>query len=331
MRNPEPGTIDALQTLLRVQLTAVQQHFIHVLILQARGNHAFADRITAIDNTDLSVAMQLVELLVARNVTPLDCDSVTGSVSSMPRPGFTDEAIRASEAALETELVSALKNALAVAVENEGDGAGDLVVRALHPRADYEVWLRREPGSQAQSGSPAADGVDGDDLGEDAGVALNGLFADLMTVIVQDLIHAFVHRQAGNRARADIAWEISGAAMMMATQITRLLAKRRQAPAPQTASGASSSVRVLRVELTTDDALRQDRVLARHCMENAGNCAGALKGTEFEPVARQCRDYFASVAVWSDGNSLPDMPNPCRDFERTLDLYVRPVAQPHSA
>lgn len=331
MQNLESTTIDALQAFLRVQLTAVQQHFIHVLILQARGNHAFAERITAIDNTDLSVAMQLVELLVAQNISPLDCDSLTDPVSSMPRTGFTDEAILVSETALETELADALKNALAIAAENEGDGAGDLLVRALRPRADYEVWLRREAGSQARSGSPAADAPAVDGLGEDAGLALNGMFANLMTVIVQDLIHAFVHRRAGKGARADIAWEISGAAMMMATQITRLLAKHRQAPAPQMASVASSTVCALRIDLTTDDALRRDRVLARHCMENAGNCIGTLNGTEFEPVARQCRDYFASVVVWRDGDSLPDMPNPCRDFERTLDLYVRPVAQPHSA
>jgi len=324
-------TIEAVRALLGVQLKAVQQHFIHVLILQTRGNHAFAERITAIDNTDLSVAMRWIERLVAQDVDPLNDNAVSGLGASMPNPGFSDEGIRRSEIALENDLADALKEALDRVSGNAGEDVRDLLARTLRPRADYTAWLRRKPEMQATPHASVSKPPTVGALADDVSLSLHGLFANLMTVITQELVHAFVHRQSGNRARADAAWEISGAAMMQATKITRLLAGHRIAPAPQLAVAAACPVQAPRIELTSDGALHMDRSLALHCAEEAEICAERLDGTEFEPVVRGCRDYFLSAAAWRDGISLPDIPNPCRDFERTLGLYVRPAAGRNSA
>lgn len=329
MQTLDSETIAAVRALLGVQLKAVQQHFIHVLILQARGNHAFAERITEIDNTDLSVAMQWIERLVAQNIDPLNGDAA-GLGASMPKPGFSDEDIRLSEIALENDLADRLKNALGSVSDDADEEVRALLARAMRPRADYQTWLHRKAEVQTPR-APVADAPAGSDLPDDVGLSLHGLFANLMTVITQELVHAFVHRQAGNRARADAAWEISGAAMMKATQMTRLLARHRIAPAPQTAVAAAWPVHAPRIELNSEGALLRVRNLARHCAEKAETWADVLKGTDFGPVALGCRDYFEGAAVWRDGTRLPDIPNPCRDFERTLDLYVSPGRRSHSA
>jgi len=331
MQTLDSETTEAVRALLGVQLKAVQQHFIHVLILQARGNRAFAERITAIDNTDLSVAMQWVERLVAQDLNPLNGNIDAGLGVAMPDPGFSDDGIRRSEIALENDLADALKKALDLVCGKTGEGARDLLARTLRPRADYAAWLRRKPEMQATPHGSVSKPTPVGALSDDVGLSLHGLFANLMTVITQELVHAFVHRQSGNRARADAAWEIGGAAMMQATKITRLLAGHRIAPAPQLAVAAACPVRAPRIELTSDGALHMDRILARHCAGEAEICAERVRGTEFEPVVRGCRDYFLSAAAWRDGISLPDIPNPCRDFDRTLELYVRPAADLNSA
>jgi len=71
---------------------------------------------------------------------------------------------------------------------------------------------------------------------------IDSLFANMMTVIDQSLFHAFVQRHHGNYKCADIAWEISGAAMMYATELTQRLAARGLAAAPLIAASSANSV-----------------------------------------------------------------------------------------
>ena len=55
---------------LRLQLAAVQQHFIHILLLRAWKEEAVADRITSIDAVDLPNAMRIVDWLVSAGHLP---------------------------------------------------------------------------------------------------------------------------------------------------------------------------------------------------------------------------------------------------------------------
>ena len=54
-----------LNRVLGVQLAAVQQHFIHVLMLRAWHEEAAADRITSIDAVDLPNAMRIVDCVAS--------------------------------------------------------------------------------------------------------------------------------------------------------------------------------------------------------------------------------------------------------------------------
>ena len=73
MQNLKPTILEKLQAVIGLQLVAVQQHFIHVLIFQERGDHKSAAQITRIDSVDLPIIMQLVDRLVARKIEPQIC------------------------------------------------------------------------------------------------------------------------------------------------------------------------------------------------------------------------------------------------------------------
>ncbi|MCY4451050.1 MAG: hypothetical protein OXC01_03785 [Immundisolibacterales bacterium] len=59
------GVVRGLSRVLRLQLAAVQQHFIHVPPLGAWKEEAVADRIVAIDAVDLPNAMRIVNCRVS--------------------------------------------------------------------------------------------------------------------------------------------------------------------------------------------------------------------------------------------------------------------------
>ena len=158
-------------------------------------------------------------------------------------------------------------------------------------RADYKTWLCQ--GALHQGAKLETNiGLPASELSDDATLWINCLFANLMVVIRQELVHAFVHLHAGNRSRANAAWEISGAAMMQATQVTRLLANRGVAPAPHLAILSSYPVHLPRVALESDQALERDRTLAGQFLEVAGNCMDVFEGTEFETVVRGKPNVF---------------------------------------
>ena len=59
------GVVRGPSRVLRLELAAVQQHFIHVLLLRAWTEEAVANRITSIDAVDLPNAMRIVDCLVS--------------------------------------------------------------------------------------------------------------------------------------------------------------------------------------------------------------------------------------------------------------------------
>ena len=210
---------------LRLQLAAVQQHFIHILLLRAWKEEAVADRITSIDAVDLPNAMRIVDWLVSAGHLPALASDRETLAGDMPEPGASLDAVFAAELALDLKLRD-----VHASVERELTPCArtvpiELVSVPLAIRASYQDWLRRRL-------DRAPEGVKAGEPGDPAGLALDSLFANLMVMINQTLVHAFVHWHRSEHERADVAWEMSGAAMMHATSIVNALAPRHVAPQP---------------------------------------------------------------------------------------------------
>lgn len=310
-----PDVLRHLNIVLRLQLMAVKQHFIHVLTLEAWGDPETAAGITAIDSVDLPNAMRIVDFIISSNALPELCDGQQCLAEHMPTPGSTYEEIFAAERRLEKRLIRALH-----AGENATSAAGmhtatNLTLDPISPRKRYEEWIENKVAEGLRSAKSTLE------LSAVAQPSLNTLFAHLMVVIEQGLIHSFVHWHGGEWKLADTAWEVSGAAMMQATEITKLLATCYSAPAPAEAV-VSNTVMLPNIGSTSDEAIMFDRALAERVCATAKRATEILSETKFEPVCRDCEAYFRAARDWQPGLSLPEITNPCRDFERMLREYV---------
>ena len=315
---------DPIMAAMRFQLAAVKQHFIHVLILQSRNDNNSAAQITKIDSVDLPSAMQLVDLLV-RAKTEFDlCSNTTELLQTFPRPGFSNTEIRQSEQLLETNISNALSIAMS-ATQSANTQIHDLTVQSFKLRSDYSNWLR------TWSEKMEPDYVTCSPLKDDQSQWLDCLFANMMVMIDQTMIHSLVQYRSGNDRLADLTWEVSGAAMMQATAITNHLAKRGLAANPMRT--ISTELRIAMHSTTTDpiNAIQLDKKLAAHCVEIGSAGKHVLSGTEFEQIADRLTSYFDAVVNWSKGETLPNIPNPCRDFGRTRSLYLDPNALSRTA
>jgi bacterioferritin (cytochrome b1) len=311
----EPDILQHLNSVLRVQLTAVQQHFIHVLTLKAWGDVATAKGITAIDEIDLPNAMRIADLIVSIGAVPELCRDHTSLAEHMPAPGSSYEGIFAAERQLEAKLIDVLQSARNALTKAETREVAHLVLNPLVPRDRYEQWIQQQTMTShtPHESSPGPS--------ESAPPSLNALFAHLMVVIEQGLIHSFVHWHGGRKKSADAAWSMSGAAMMQATQFTNCLASHHSAPSPAGAVLAYS-VQLPRIGHTSQEALMFDRAIAERCYDMAEKAKADLAGTEFEAICRDSAAYFRELSRWQSDLDYPEVPNPCRGFERVLQKYA---------
>ena len=97
-----------LSRVLRIQLAAVQQHFIHILSLRAWKEAAVADRITSIDAVDLPNAMRIVDCLVSAGHLPALASDREALAGDMPEPGGSLDTVLAAELALDLRLGNVL-------------------------------------------------------------------------------------------------------------------------------------------------------------------------------------------------------------------------------
>ncbi len=302
---------------LRLQLAAVKQHFTHVLILEARGDKANAASINDIDSIDLPNAMQVVEHLVAQ-AQPFElCRTKAELLQSMPMPGFSDADIIASERRLEGALGQAIERCLQSARASSDETVRGLMTKSLEPRPAYAGRLTDWENEIGQGNAVPSRLTDAQSQWIDR------LFATMMVVIDQTMVHAFVHRHSGETEKAGMAWEVSGAAMMQATALTKGLAARGLAANPAVAVKRDGAVPHPRMAFTSVEAEIADRELAAHCVKLCSDGVEALGPTEFQPLVTNAKTYFAAVCNRKEGERLPTIPNPCRDFERTLSVYVR--------
>ncbi|MEX0827685.1 MAG: hypothetical protein WD005_01910, partial [Haliea sp.] len=303
---------DQLHSALRNQLAAVKQHFVHVLILEAREDSESAEKIASIDSVDLPNTMQFVDYLVCKNYAIDICKSSKNLLETMPSPGFSNHEIAASERQLETELGTALERALRGTDCSFDQWLHGLLSTSHGSRASYHTWLSQY-GCHTESNGPVRL-----ELTEAKARSIDTMFANMMVMIDQTMIHAFVQYNAGQNALADLTWEVSGAAMMQAADITKRLAQRGLCADPKKAANLYPQ-HVPEHDIHSDPikAFEADRKLAAHSSRIGRSAEEALADTEFAGIANQLATYFYAVALWSEGSVLPDIPNPCRDFGRT--------------
>lgn len=285
----------ALKRLLRTQLTAVNQQFVHILALRGWGETEAAERIAAIDSVDFPVAMKIMGHLVAVG-EPLGLGCADFA------PGDTLPEICAAELEIERRMADRLSIDL-----SEDHPARAWLDDARRVRENYVGWLReraaRSPGANGRTEAPDT--------------PLHSLFAHLVALVEQPMAHAFVHWRRGQPGDADIAWATSGVAMTKAGALVRAMARTGATPK------ASASAEISIGE-TPEAAIRKDRDLAARCALAA---AGAVEATT-DQLARHCRDIeaFARRVAEHRNGAHPSMTAaaPCfRSFEATLDRHVR--------
>jgi len=287
---------DALLDLLRCELDATNQQFVHILALGLWGEKEAVKRITEVDDVDFSNAMRIIDYLLATN-TPI----------SLPAGGFVPGTDYASILVAEREM----EVRMAAALDKTGgldEKARYLIEAARSPRDAYADWLDR--------GISSATRADREPTPVNSATA--DLGAHLLTLIEQSMIHAFVQWHAGDKLAANAAWATSGAAMMHMTRLVQLFARLPDVPIP----GACP---VPVIENRAADTLDADRNLAQRCSQQALDAASCC---EHGAIARFCTgtaEYYQFFSTWQ-----PHTPHPAADtnppvfhsFEATLSKFA---------
>lgn len=287
---------ESLNRLLRCELTAVNQQFTHVLALRAWGEEEIAARIMDVDMVDFPNAMRILDTLIATG-QPLDLapDSFV--------PGSNVWGILLAEQAMERRLSEAIAGARVT-----GQRAQALVATAQKPREAYALWLtdRLSDGGPDGTAEPRTDADTAD------------LVAHLIAMIEQTLVHAFIHRHAGDVEGADAAWAASGGAMMQLTEMVRLFAAQESVPAP-------GVFPAMHIALRSEEAVEADRRLAALCAEEAARVAGHSAEDAIADLCRRIADYSLEQSRWRPGPEHPAArtnPPAFASFEATLKRFA---------
>ncbi len=290
---------DSLNDLLRWELTAVNQQFIHVLALREWGDDETAERIMQIDFVDFPNAMRIIDYLVETK-TPIALAS--GSCT----PGTSYRDIVLSERTMERQLSAAIERSACT------DGrAQALISAAAEPREAYAAWLtdRLNGANHIESGATLA-------ATETAGV-----IAHLIASIEQTMVHAFVHWHGGDPDGADAAWASSGAAMMDMTEMVHLFAAHRTVPVP-------GEFPALQIAGEAAEAFDCDRRLAERCANEAARASDQCEEIALADLCRKIADRCLELSRWSPGQAHPaanDIPAAFGSFEATLKRFVRSI------
>ena len=287
---------DSLNGVLRCEMTAVHQQFIHVLALRQWGDHETAARIMEVDKIDFPNAMQIIDYLVETE-TPI------GLVSDRFTPGADYRNILLAEQAMERRLVAAIAKA-----ECADDRARALIAAAKRPREAYATWLDDHLKGANRDQAVAALG----------GLETTGVIAHLFAMIEQSMVHAFVHWHSGEPDNADAAWATSGAAMMHMTEFVRLFAAHRTVPIP-------GNFPVLQLASEPAEALDFDRQLAKRCADQTAAASGRCEETAIANLCDKIVDHCLELSRWGPKQAHPAAgtnPAAFNSFEATLKKYV---------
>ncbi len=289
---------ESLNKILRCEMTAVNQQFIHVLALRDWGFSETAERIMAVDYVDFPNAMRIIDHLVQTGAPiVLTADHFT--------PGTSLRDILISEQALEQRFVAAIETA-----DCADDRPRALVAAARAPRAGYAAWLTDQ-----------LDGSGGETAPADPPFPVTArLLALLIATLEQAMMHAFVHWHRGEANIADAAWATSGAAMMQVTEFVHLFAARRTVPLP-------GEMPALEIASAPAAALALDRQLAERCATEATGASDACDDIAIAGLCRRIADYSLQLSRWTPGQTHPATninPAVFSSFEASLRRKVWP-------
>ncbi len=289
--------LDSLKTLLRTELTAVHQQFFHILVLRQRRHHGeLLDRIVAIDQQDFRNAMQIIDLLVYRQV-PIDLPTQRFF------PGSDVASILAAEFQVERHFAEILG-----CCQVESPEAEARLHRAAAPRQGYRTWLATQLNATVQ---PAAAAVTLPHMAT--------LLERLIGLIEQPMLHAFLHWHYGDRSAADAAWRLSGSAMLHATAIIDHCAAHDFMPAPL-------QIPVLRLADSPAEAAASDRMLVASCAESGMVAADDLVDEEIHRLCRQIVEDCELIMERDKGQDFPAVfgRSPAFDsFSATRNRHLR--------
>lgn len=286
--------MDPLSPLLRAELTAVNQQFIHILALRRLGDSRRADRIYEVDRIDFPNAMQIIDRLAARG-EPIALPP------QLPEPGLPLTGLLKAELRLEDRLQGIL--AVPRAADDE---AGRLLDAARAPRAAYRAWLTAELGAYEDV-----------DVGTSY-PAVDPLFSCLIVLLERLMVRAFMAWHAGARADADIAWATSGVAMVQATDLVNALTDLHAVPKPAT--------RIL-AEIPAALEVGDERDLIAAYARIADEAAARESEPSLKAISTRISRQAATLSAWTPGAPHPALATcapPFRSFEATLRKFVWP-------
>ena len=288
---------ESLNDVLRCEMTAVNQQFIHVLALRQWGDDETAERIMQIDQVDFPNAMRIIDYLVETK-TPITLAS--GSCT----PGTSYRDILLSEQIMERQLSATIEKAACT-----DDRAQALISAAAEPREAYAAWLTDRLNRADHDASGATF----------AGTETAGVIAHLIALIEQTMVHAFVHWHGGDPDGADAAWASSGAAMMDMTEMVHLFAAHRTVPVP-------GEFPALQIVGEAAEAFDCDRQLAARCAIEAARASDECDEIAIANLCRKIADRCLELSRWNPGQAHPaanGIPAAVGSFEATQKRFVR--------
>lgn len=268
--------IGDLTLLLRTELTAVHQQFFHMLALRQWKNDELLRRVTAIDTEDFKNSMQIIDLFVA-NGLPITLGS------HRVLPGSDVATVVRSELQMEEYFADVLEK-----IEVADPDAQARVERASAPRQEYREWL-----------TSRSDDRNDANANDETGKFLAEFLAHLIALVEQPMLHAFSLWHAGDRASADNAWRLSGAAMLYGTALIRRGAAKDRVPVPAHIPG-------VRMAANASEGLADDLVLVKQCAD-LGRAAAEVEARQDAAMGRLC------IRIADDCELISDM-KPDREF-----------------
>ena len=258
-----------LGDLLRIELTIVHQQFFHALALRQWHETVIADRLMEVDVEDFKNAIQIIDQLVTEGCSiHLESHRFT--------PGSDIVAILSAEHQLEVSFSEFLGGVSVSTPE-----ARSRVKRATAPRRAYQTWLKNELAKTSGVG-----------VIDDTDEAVAEMMAHLIALIEQAMVHAFVLWHQDDRPGADLAWKISGAAMLYATEIVRCGALENGVPVP-------ASIPAVEPDMTGKAAFDRDIELLNRCIIAAKAASVEQSGKAMSPlcskIAEDCERILTSV------------------------------------
>ncbi len=305
-----------LNTVLRWDLTAVDQYFLHIMVWHAWGDGDTARDVARVNNADVANAMRVLDQIVTTGGRPVLDAADTPFAERLPVVGGSYAAMFDADLALEGRLHERF-SAVHAALSGGGDARAEaLVADALSRREPHAAWLE---GKRRAAPAPSPDPAP---LFGDATEHLNRLLAELVVAVEQALAHAFVIWHAGDEERASAIWTASFDTMMHGKAIVDLFGAAGTAPS-FFAVAAAGDIEGPRVGGTVAEALAFERAVADRCRAGAATAGAALDGD----AARICQAigaYYTRLADWLGAGAEPAdaYPGDVRSFRCQRERFI---------